>query len=186
MPRAAPSAHDRVPDRAPGFAGAPQRDLRRPDPGHERSDHGHGFEENSVANAPTDGHNAQHDHSLGSHDRAREERDRRGAVLRGDLRTDGQAGRGYFAQVQVNESLTLDFADEPEQLRTSHHCAFHVSDAEFEGIWSRVKGQQLAYGSGPSEHANGQIYTRRGGRGFYFADPDGHLLEVMTVPETGT
>jgi hypothetical protein len=30
-------------------------------------------------------------------------------------------GEGYFAQVQVNESLTLDFADEPEPLRTSHH-----------------------------------------------------------------
>ena len=24
------------------------------------------------------------------------------------------------------------------------------------------------------------------GRGFYFEDPNGHLLEVMTVPETGS
>jgi len=24
-----------------------------------------------------------------------------------------------------------------------------------------------------------------GGRGFYFEDPSGHVLEVMTVPETG-
>jgi catechol 2,3-dioxygenase-like lactoylglutathione lyase family enzyme len=95
-------------------------------------------------------------------------------------------GSGYFAQVQVNDSLTLDFADEPEPLRTSHHYAFHVSDAEFEGIWGRVKAKQLPYGSGPSEHTNGKIYTRRGGRGFYFADPNGHLLEVMTVQETGS
>ena len=95
-------------------------------------------------------------------------------------------GGGYFAQVQLNDSLTFDFADEPEPLRTSHHYAFHVSDAEFDGIWSRVRARKLSYGSGPSEHTNGELYARRGGRGFYFADPDGHLLEVMTVPETGS
>jgi catechol 2,3-dioxygenase-like lactoylglutathione lyase family enzyme len=93
-------------------------------------------------------------------------------------------GRGYFAQVQINESLTFDFADdEPGE---SHHYAFHVSEAEFDGIWSRVKARDLPYGSAPDDHENGRLYRRRGGRGFYFADPSGHLLEVMTVPETGT
>jgi catechol 2,3-dioxygenase-like lactoylglutathione lyase family enzyme len=95
-------------------------------------------------------------------------------------------GSGYFAQVQVNESLTFDFADELEPALASHHYAFHVSDAEFEGIWGRVKARQLSFGSGPSEHTDGRTYTRRGGRGFYFADPNGHLLEVMTVQETGS
>lgn len=93
-------------------------------------------------------------------------------------------GQGYFAQVQVNESLTFDFADEPEP--RSHHYAFHISEAEFETIHSRVKAKGLPYGSGPYNHADGQIYSRRGGRGFYFEDPNGHLLEVMTVPETGS
>src|SRR3990170_445872 len=73
-------------------------------------------------------------------------------------------GRGYFAQVQVNESLTLDFADEVEPWG-SHHYAFHISEAEFEDIWSRVKAKQLPYGSGPAEHTNGRTYTRRGGGG---------------------
>jgi catechol 2,3-dioxygenase-like lactoylglutathione lyase family enzyme len=104
-------------------------------------------------------------------------------------------GPGYFAQVQVNESLTLDFADAPEawggpgfdpRTGQSHHYAFHLSEAEFEAIWSRVKARGIPYGSGPDHHADGQIYTRRGGRGFYFEDPYGHLLEVMTVPETGS
>jgi catechol 2,3-dioxygenase-like lactoylglutathione lyase family enzyme len=49
-----------------------------------------------------------------------------------------------------------------------------------------VKAQGILYGSGPYHHTDGQIYTRRGGRGFYFEDPNGHLLEVMTVPETGS
>jgi catechol 2,3-dioxygenase-like lactoylglutathione lyase family enzyme len=57
-------------------------------------------------------------------------------------------GDGYFAQVQVNDHLTLDFADEPEpwggpgfdpRIGHSHHYAFHVSDPEFEGIFNRVK-----------------------------------------------
>ena len=102
---------------------------------------------------------------------------------------------GYFARVQVNESLTLDFADAPEpwggpgfdpRVGQSHHYAFHVGEAEFEAIFSRVKAKGIPYGSGPDHHTDGRINTRRGGRGFYFEDPYGHLLEVMTVPETGT
>jgi catechol 2,3-dioxygenase-like lactoylglutathione lyase family enzyme len=102
---------------------------------------------------------------------------------------------GHFAQVQVNESLTLDFADAPEpwggpgfdpRTGQSHHYAFHVSEAEFEAIFGRVQAKGLPYGSGPFNHTDGQLYTRRGGRGFYFEDPYGHLLEVMTVPETGS
>jgi catechol 2,3-dioxygenase-like lactoylglutathione lyase family enzyme len=91
---------------------------------------------------------------------------------------------GYFAQVQLNDSLTFDFSDEPEP--QSHHYAFHISDTEFEAIYERVKAKGLPYGSGPYNHTDGKIYTRRGGRGFYFEDPNGHLLEVMTVRETGS
>ena len=104
-------------------------------------------------------------------------------------------GPSYFAQVQVNEGLTFDFSDEPEdwggpgfhpEAGRSLHYAFHVSDAEFEDIFKRVKGKKIPYGSEPDDHENGKINTRRGGRGFYFEDPYGHLLEVMTVQETGS
>ena len=95
-----------------------------------------------------------------------------------------KSGDGYFAQVQVNDSLTFDFADETEP--QSHHYAFHISEAEFEAIYEQVKSKGLPYGSGPHNHTDGKIYTRRGGRGFYFEDPNGHLLEVMTVPETSS
>src|SRR5688500_4866730 len=102
-------------------------------------------------------------------------------------------GSTYFAQVQVNESLTLDFADEAEAwggpgfdpgTGRSLHYAFHVSDADFDAIFGRVKAKGIPYGSEPYSHTNGRINRRRGGRGFYFGDPYGHLLEVMTVPET--
>ncbi|HYB10221.1 MAG TPA: VOC family protein [Alphaproteobacteria bacterium] len=101
----------------------------------------------------------------------------------------------HFAQVQVNESLTFDFADEAEawggpgfdpRVGNSHHYAFHVGNAEFDAIYARVKAKGIPFGSGPYNHTDGQLYTRRGGRGLYFEDPYGHLLEVMTVPETGS
>ncbi len=92
-----------------------------------------------------------------------------------------KAGQGYFAQVQVNESLTLDFANEPAP--QSHHYAFHVSEAEIEAIFDRVKARGIPYGSGPYNRTDGQLYTRRGGRGFYFDDPNGHVLELMTAPQ---
>ena len=103
-------------------------------------------------------------------------------------------GDGHFAQVKINESLTFDFADEAEawggpgfdpSLGKSHHYAFHVDDAEFDAIFARVKAKGIAYGSGPYHHSDGKLYARRGGRGVYFEDPYGHLMEVMTVPETG-
>ena len=105
-----------------------------------------------------------------------------------------QAGDGHFAAVRVNESLTFDFADEAEawggpgfdpSTGKSHHYAFHVDEAEFEAIFARIKAKGIAYGSGPYSHTDGRLYARRGGRGLYFEDPYGHLMEVMTVPETG-
>ena len=102
-------------------------------------------------------------------------------------------GRHHFAKVRVNASLTLAFADEPEawggpgldpRLGQSHHYAFHIGDDEFDAIFSRVLALGIPYGSEPYSHEDGRINKRRGGRGFYFEDPSGHLLEVMTVPET--
>jgi len=91
--------------------------------------------------------------------------------------------------------LTFAFADEPEAWGgpgfeagsgRSHHYAFHISETDFDEIFKRVKAKRIPYGSGPFSHTDGKINERRGGRGFYFEDPNGHLLEVMTVPETGS
>lgn len=98
--------------------------------------------------------------------------------------------QGPFAQVRINDSLTFDFADDPDHGGDSgargRHFAFHIDDAEFDAIFARVRERNLTYGSGPFSPADGRINTRRGGRGFYFEDPDHNLLEVMTVPETGS
>ena len=86
---------------------------------------------------------------------------------------------GHFAPVRVGGGLTMDFDNRDDF--ESHHYAFHINDAEFDGIYGRVKDEGLKYGSGPGSHEDMQINERRGGRGFYFADPNGHLYEVLTV-----
>ena len=88
---------------------------------------------------------------------------------------------GHFAQVRVNNELALDY-DNRDRFE-SHHYAFVVSDQEFDAIFGRLKSEGIKYGSGPGSPTDGDINHRRGGRGLYFADPDGHLLEIMTVPE---
>jgi catechol 2,3-dioxygenase-like lactoylglutathione lyase family enzyme len=85
---------------------------------------------------------------------------------------------GHFAPVRVNDALTLDF-DNRERFE-SHHYAFHVNDAEFDAMFDRIKATGIAYGSGPRSLEDGQINTRRGGRGVYFRDPNGHVLELLT------
>jgi catechol 2,3-dioxygenase-like lactoylglutathione lyase family enzyme len=92
-----------------------------------------------------------------------------------------EGGSGHVAAVRVNESLTLDF--DTRDSFESHHYAFYIGDEEFDAIFSRIKAAGRPYGSGPFSPEDGQINTRRGGRGFYFRDLDGHLLEVMTRPE---
>jgi catechol 2,3-dioxygenase-like lactoylglutathione lyase family enzyme len=93
-----------------------------------------------------------------------------------------KGAEGYFAKVRVNDQLTLLF-DDDDAGRESHHLAFHVSDAEFDAILARVKAKAIAFGSGPDSTEDGKLNDWGGGRGFYFKDPDGHLYELMTVPQ---
>jgi catechol 2,3-dioxygenase-like lactoylglutathione lyase family enzyme len=90
-----------------------------------------------------------------------------------------EAGGGHFAEVRVNDALTFDFATEDGF--ESHHYAFKISEAEFDAIFARVQRERIPYGSGPFALENGQINRRNGGRGFYFRDPAGHVLEVLTA-----
>ena len=88
---------------------------------------------------------------------------------------------GHFAPVRVNDTLTMLFNDEPSF--ESHHYAFHVDDADFDAIFGRVRQAGLAYGSAPWSLDDGKLNHWNGGRGVYFKDPDGHILELMTMPQ---
>ena len=90
-----------------------------------------------------------------------------------------EASVSHFAPVRVNDTLVLDF-----DTRTTfepHHYAFKVSDSDFEAVFQRIEREGIAYGSGPRSPDDMAINHRGGGRGLYFKDPNGHLLEVLTA-----
>src|ERR1700722_7251238 len=62
-----------------------------------------------------------------------------------------------------------------------NHPIFMVGEAEFAAIFHRVKAEGIAYGSGPRSRTDRQINHRNGGRGVYFDDPNGHVLEILTA-----
>ncbi len=85
----------------------------------------------------------------------------------------------HFAPIRIpSQSLTLDF-DNRQSFQPQHY-AFKVSDAEFDEIFGRIKEEELVYGSGPFTPENGEINHWNGGKGVYFRDPNGHLLELLT------
>lgn len=85
---------------------------------------------------------------------------------------------GPFAVVRVNDSLSLDFAE--RESFEPHHYAFKVDDQAFDAIFGRVRGAGLEYAADPHFREPSTINHRAGGRGVYFRDPDGHVLELLT------
>ncbi len=85
----------------------------------------------------------------------------------------------HFIVVKVNDALSLDF--DTREKYDSQHYAFKVSEQEFDQIFERLKAENIKYGSGPFEPENMAINHNDGGRGVYFRDPGGHLLEMLTI-----
>jgi catechol 2,3-dioxygenase-like lactoylglutathione lyase family enzyme len=85
----------------------------------------------------------------------------------------------HFAPVRVNDTLVLDF--DTRGTFDAQHYAFKVSDPEFDAIFQRIKDAGIAYGSGPFSSEDMAINHHNHGRGLYFKDPNGHLLEILTA-----
>ena len=65
---------------------------------------------------------------------------------------------------------------------TPQHYAFLVGDSEFDAIFARIEQRKLSYWADPGQTRVGEINRHDGGRGCYFEDPNGHLLEIITRP----
>ncbi|SFG08936.1 hypothetical protein SAMN05518865_10881 [Duganella sp. CF458] len=65
---------------------------------------------------------------------------------------------------------------ENEGSAASEHHAFLLSEEELDQVFAQVQGRRLKY----------RAYRQDAGRGIYFEDPDGNLLEVMTGPCSAT
>ena len=89
---------------------------------------------------------------------------------------------GPFLDVEVANEVTLAFLDAGDMEVQTQHYAFLVSDAEFDQVFGRVKERRVKYWADPGMRQEGKINHHFGGRGVYFQDPSGHLLEIITKP----
>ncbi|KZB79548.1 VOC family protein [Amycolatopsis regifaucium] len=88
---------------------------------------------------------------------------------------------GPFLVVQTDNGVSLDVMHSTEEFSRQHY-AFLVEENEFDTIFGRIREKGLTYWAGPGHRGAGEINTNDGGRGVYFDDPDGHVLEILTRP----
>ena len=87
----------------------------------------------------------------------------------------------HFEVVGLGNGVSLDFMAKDGPVSPQHY-AFLVDDGGFDAGLLRIEKQGLAYWADPARSKLGEINRHFGGRGVYFEDPDGHLLELITKP----
>ncbi|MHA6618298.1 VOC family protein [Pseudonocardia sp. DLS-67] len=90
---------------------------------------------------------------------------------------------GPFAVVELQNGVSLDFMDVDGEVTTQHY-AFLISEDEFDAVAARLRERGLQTWADPGRRSPG-FNTNDGGRGLYFESPEGHFLEVLTVPYGG-
>lgn len=86
----------------------------------------------------------------------------------------------HFTIVQIGET-SLDLIQTHEPI-SSRHFAFLVGEDEFDAIFDRLRERGLTHWADPFRREPGRINHWDDGRGLYFDDPNGHLLEIITRP----
>ena len=84
-----------------------------------------------------------------------------------------------FIVIRVNKTLCLDFSNSDKF--EPHHYAFKVSEQDFDTIFERLNTENIIHGSGPYNPDDMKINHDNDGRGVYFRDANGHLLEILTT-----
>jgi catechol 2,3-dioxygenase-like lactoylglutathione lyase family enzyme len=88
---------------------------------------------------------------------------------------------GPFVVVELDNEVSLDFADDHGPANPQHY-AFLVEESDFDDVFGRIKERGLTYWADPFRRRPGEFNTNDGGRGVYWEDPNGHLLEIITRP----
>jgi catechol 2,3-dioxygenase-like lactoylglutathione lyase family enzyme len=88
---------------------------------------------------------------------------------------------GPFLLADLENGVSLDFHEVEGEI-ASQHYAFLISEDEFDQIFGRITDRGIDYWADPGRQRPARINRSDGGRGVYFKDPDGHLLEVITRP----
>jgi catechol 2,3-dioxygenase-like lactoylglutathione lyase family enzyme len=88
---------------------------------------------------------------------------------------------GPFQVVEAANGVSLDFHAVDGEI-VSQHYAFLIDEDEFDEIFARITARGIDYWADPMQSRSGVVNRNDGGRGVYFEDPDGHLLEIITRP----
>jgi catechol 2,3-dioxygenase-like lactoylglutathione lyase family enzyme len=88
---------------------------------------------------------------------------------------------GPFLVVDLENGVSLDFHEAEEPI-VGQHYAFLITEEGFDQIFGRITAREIDYWADPGLRQAGQVNRTDGGRGVYFHDPDGHLLEIITRP----
>ncbi len=88
---------------------------------------------------------------------------------------------GPMLIVELNNGVSLDFYESEDQI-SSQHYAFLIDEETFDRVFASIQERGLRHWADPGKRRLGAINRNDGGRGVYFEDPDGHLLEVLTRP----
>ena len=88
---------------------------------------------------------------------------------------------GPFLVVDMSNGVSLDYHETDTEIAAQHY-AFLIGEDDFDAIFGRIEARALDYWADPSQSRRGEINHNDGGRGVYFSDPDGHLLEIITRP----
>jgi len=88
---------------------------------------------------------------------------------------------GPFEIVTTENGANLDYMDTDGEIARQHY-AFLVGEAEFDEIFGRIRERGLPYWADPGQTRTDEINRHDGGRGLYFEDLNGHLLEIITRP----
>ncbi len=88
---------------------------------------------------------------------------------------------GPFLVVQVDNDVSLDFADDQWDIHSQHY-AFLVAEDDFDAVLRRLKESGRTWWADPFQQHPGEINHEDGGRGLYWEGPDGHWLEIITRP----
>ena len=87
----------------------------------------------------------------------------------------------HFMVVEFDNQVSMDFYQKEGEVAVQHY-AFLVGEDEFDAILGRIQERGLDHWADPARTRPGQINRHFGGRGVYWQDPDGHLLEAITRP----
>lgn len=87
----------------------------------------------------------------------------------------------HFLVVDLTNGVSLDYFQKEGPVSPQHY-AFLVDNDEFDSAFDRIRERSLDYWADPGRTRQGEINRHWGGRGVYFADPDNHLMEMITKP----